>query len=168
MTWFWGNATLSSQQRASGWHLQVFCPWSCNIPSSYSIRERGLLSQFASELATEPELAPPPSTQGNEVWRKSCQPWIITPKAVCKLETDSVFSIPQTLVQRGFSLVQIQFHTSTASLSLPFVSPQKGIPPLCAYTAQAVPVGLWICFCHSVAWIPGIPSLLASILLYLR
>ena len=58
---------------------------------------------------------------------------------------------------RGFSLVQIQSYTSTASLSLPFVSPQKGIPPSMPtppiYLSQFAITHLWPA--RLSRWIPG-------------
>ena len=48
-----------------------------------------------------------------------------SPEKALQLEIGS-FSI----LVCGFSLVQIQSYTSPASLSLPFVSLQKGIPPI--------------------------------------
>ena len=42
------------------------------------------------------------------------------------------FSVPV----HGFSLVQMQSYASPASLSLPFVSPQKWILPLCSSTTR--------------------------------
>ena len=82
---------------------------------------------------------------------------------------------------RGFSLVQIQSYASPASLSLPFVSTQKGIPPLGAYVAHFIslssqsptygPSGCpGVSLVDSVFFLPDswVQSPLASTLLYLR
>ena len=61
-----------------------------------------------------------------------------------QLETGSFSIFPHPLVC-GFSLVKIQSYTSTDSLSLPFVSPQKGIPPLCTQAAHFISASLQSC-----------------------
>ena len=58
-------------------------------------------------------------------------------KKALQLETGSL-SVPI----KGFFLVQIKSYTSPDALSLPFVSPQKGIPPLHAYAACFISPGL--------------------------
>ena len=45
----------------------------------------------------------------------------------------SIFLVPPSMVWRGLSLVQIQSHTFTASLSLPFVFPLKKFPTPCLH-----------------------------------
>ena len=54
-------------------------------------------------------------------------------KKALQLETGSL-SVPI----KGFFLVQIKSYTSPASLSFPFVFPQKGIPPVHAYAAHFI------------------------------
>ena len=80
------------------------------------------------ESATKPGDGTPPTRHADWQWQKCSQggqlspekvmqPWIITLKAVCKVETCfHLFSIPGSVVWKGFSLVQIQSHTSAASL----------------------------------------------------
>ena len=103
-----------------------------------------------------------------------------SPTTWIMLEVGS-YSVPPTPKSMVF-LLSKHNPTLPQPLSLPFVSPQKGMPPLCAYAAHFIspnsqsrtydfpnwPTGPWRCFCHSVAWIPGILSLLASVLLCLR
>ena len=87
---------------------------------------RGLLSATAdctSELISESGTGfPPPQV---------CELDSRTQSGESPTVRDWTFSIPI----RGFSLVQIQSYSFPASLSLPFVSLQKGIPPICAYVA---------------------------------
>ena len=40
-------------KRASGWCLQVFCPWRGSIPSSHSTQGRTAYSHYAPKIATE-------------------------------------------------------------------------------------------------------------------
>ena len=81
----------------------------------------------------------------------------------------------------GFFLVQIQSYTSPAALSLPFVSPQEGIPSLHSSATGFLSPSLqssiygppgcpsaWRHLCHFASWTLGVQSLLASTLLCLR
>ena len=100
---------------------------------------KGLLSpaaDCASELVTKLRAgSPPPQVRKQGSWSPSEEaPWLGI----------GAFSVPV----HGFSLVQIQSYASPATLSLPFVSLQKGIPPLRAYTAcfispSSQPEHLW-------------------------
>ena len=109
---FQGRATLLSQRPA-----RLVAPaWSsvlgvaiCLLPTT--LKETAL-SDCSSQLVLQSPRLWLPSSPGTCTWPQA--QW------------------------RGFSLVQIQSYTSTASLSLPFVSPQKGIPPLHAYAAHFI------------------------------
>ena len=114
-------------------------------------REGTALSDLASELSPE----------------KDPQAWIML-----EIGSFSIFSVPPSVVQGGFSLVQIQSYTSTASISPPLSLHRRGplpsvpAPPVFSLPGrnhapiahQVVPVSPWRCFCHSVAWIPGIQA----------
>ena len=167
-----------------------FLEWLYTLFPQHS-KEGTSFSQYASELLLSLWLAPC-APGAYTAWlapvqRKSCNPGLSFLN--CFRGTNWLsflfFCSPVQKNKRGFSLVQIQSHTSTVSLSLPFISLQKGMTPIHAYVpmppilsvpicnhvsmahlaASMVP---WRCFCPSVAWIPGIPSVLSSILLSLR
>lgn len=91
----------------------------------------------------------------------------------------SVFSLPWSVVfllskynptlPQPLFLFLLSLHRRRSLLSVP-IPPILSLPvhnhaPMARHVVSMV---LWRCFCHFVAWISGIPSLLASILLCLR
>ena len=127
-----------------------------------STQGRGLLSPTAPlSSLPNPGMAPFPSRfvrrAAGPSPEEDPQSRILTLKGICKLEIGSLsiffHSLVQSVVWGGFPLVQIQPYTSTASLSLPFISPQKGILPPRAYTACFISPSLQARTCGS----PGCP-----------
>ena len=114
-TQFWGSTTPPSWQGAFGWHLQGLLSLGDNIPSSHSTQGRGsILSLCTSKMTTQPwSWCTHLESFGLD---KVLQPWkqSLAVEAVCKVATGSLcISHPQSVVRRGFSLVQIHLKVSS-------------------------------------------------------
>ena len=141
-----------------------------NTPFSHSTQGKGLFSSSAPLRllpCTGPSSLSPVHTAEALVQRKSRTPensnlQLLRLFAKQKLAL-SLFFIPQSVVHRGFSLVQIQSHPYTASLlfllslhkrgPLPFL-PMLPVLSLSIHkhtplSHQAVSFHLWRSFCHS-------------------
>ena len=182
MPQFQCSAILPSQQTEGLWLVavcRIFCPWSCYIPSYHSTQGRRLLSLtavWASYPAWGWLLLPirrvysvsAPSPE------KVLQFWIVLEIGSFSFfpATQSVgfllFKYNPTLPHPLFLfLLSIHRRGSLSSLPTPCVLslPIHNHAPM-AY--QFVTKGPLRCFCHSVAEIPEILSLLTSVLLCLR
>ena len=163
--------------------FRVFCPWGGNNPFSPSIPGRGPFSPSAPLRSLHRTLH---SGRLPTSWEHG--PWlpallqlcsreshilpnlrVSAPKTVCKTEIGTL-RISRSPVRdpETFSSCSNLRLTFTTPLSLPFISAQKGFPPLCAYailsppihihtpqSCQTVPLQLWRPFCHSAAPFPG-------------
>ena len=152
-------------------------------PSSKSIPGRdycslpGHLRDFYTTLCTLGPAASSPGTQATPpLWRKSStsKTSVWATEAACKKRTGthSTSHSPVFGPERFFSCANSMLHFLIHSLSLPFVSPQKGFPPLCIsavfsppvhihtlWIRQTVSFWLWRSFCHSTDLFPGCSKL---------
>ena len=141
---------------------RVFSPWGNNIHFSHSTQRRGLffpraplISLPALGLTPLPTPPPPPRRVHTAVALVQRMPHTFENSYLQLLRlfakqrlTFSVFLVPQFVVwKRSFSCPNTMAQ-STASIFLPFVCPQKGIPPLCTHAVLSLPIHIHTCLSH--------------------